>query len=128
MGRVAHPWQPGADVKRTGGSLAYFCSLPAPPVTTSDPRITSSAQYILNDTSLAALGLPSGERQMFFQGNNGSIRRATRTASDEQWVISPYFYLSASSKQHTPLAVTVYNMDDSRADGTFSADVTTVNI
>ena len=77
-------------------------------VTTSNPKTTSAAQYILNDTSLAALFLDSGDRQLFFQDNNGSIRRAIRTASDEPWVISPHFNLSASSKKHTPLAATVY--------------------
>ena len=78
---------------------------------TSNPKITSAAQYILNDTSLAALFLDSGDRQLFFQDNNGSIRRASRTASDEPWVISSHFNLSASSKKHTPLAATVYLED-----------------
>ena len=85
---------------------------PSNSVTTSNPKITSSAQYILNDTSLAALILPSGDRQLFFQDNNGSIRRAIRTASDEQWAISPYLNLSASSKKHTPLAATAYSDDE----------------
>ena len=95
---------------------------------TSNPKITSAAQYILNDTSLAALILPSGDRQLFFQDNNGSIRRAIRTASDEQWVISPYFNLSASSKKHTPLAATVYNDAEARELGADSYISTTVNI
>ena len=94
---------------RSGFFQAYFYS---PPVTTSSPNLTSAAQYILNDTSLAALILASGDRQLFFQDNNGSIRRAIRTASDEQWAISPYLNLSASSKKHTPLAATAYSDDE----------------
>ena len=120
---------------RLGSFLAYLDSppesgptTPSNSVTTSNPRFTSAAQYILNDTSLAAVHSPSGDRQLFFQDNNGSIRRAIRTASDEPWVISPYFNLSASSKKHTPLAAT-FNNDAEANDADANSNVlTTVNI
>lgn len=110
---------------RSGFFLAYFYS---PPVTTSSPNLPSAAQYILNDTSLAALILPSGDRQLFFQDNDRSIRRAIRTASDKQWTISPYLNLSANPKKYTPLAATVYNEAEAFWNGVVDASLITVNI
>ena len=99
-------------------------------MTTSNPKTTSAANYILSDTSLAALILPSGERQLFFQDIDGFIRRAIWTASDEPWVISPYFNLSVSSKKHTPLVAILYSDDEPEADHAEPLDpnLITVNI
>lgn len=104
-------------------SLAYSCSSPTPqnPRPATSPNITHAAQFILNDTSLAALSLPNGDRQLFFQDSTGLIRRAIRTTSSSQWSTSPYLntsttvntstaqYVNApiSPKNYTPLAVTV---------------------
>lgn len=100
---------------RTGLFLAYCYSLPAPhPI---GPNITSNAQYILNDTSLAALILPNEDRQLFFSGNNGSIRRAIFTSSTEKWTVDPYIDLSVGSKLHTPLAVNIYNQNEAERAG-----------
>ena len=92
-------------------SLANFRSQPAPsatapqnPANTSSPQSTNAIQYVLNDTSLAAIVLPGGDRHIFFQDNNGSIRRAIRSASENLWTISQSLNLSSTPKNHTPLA------------------------
>lgn len=56
---------------------------------------TAPAQHILDDTSLAAVALANGDRQFFFQDNDGVIRRAIRTASNSKWSTS--FYLNFST-------------------------------
>ena len=76
--------------------LAKICSPPAP----SPPQ-----QYILNDTSLAALHFENDDRQLFFQDVNGTIRRAIYTASTSHWTTSRELYVPSSAKNHTPLAV-----------------------
>ena len=70
----------------------------------SNPVITLAEQYILNDTSLAALILANGDRHLFFQDNTGLIRRAVRTASNNQWSTSPTLSVDSNAKNHTPLA------------------------
>ena len=96
--------------------FAYFYSPPVQsptaslnPVTTSSPKSTSAAQSILDDTSLAALVLPGGDRHFFFQDNNGFIRRAVRSASENQWTISSPLNLSSNPKSLTPLTASVYD-------------------
>ena len=83
--------------------VAHFYSPPAPP----SHNVAPAAQFILNDTSLAALSLSNGERHLFFQDNTGRIRRAIRTASKNQWSTSPYLNLSSKPKNHTPLVAAV---------------------
>lgn len=87
-------------------SLAHFYSPPAPQ--SHNISITPAAQFILNDTSLAALSLSNGERHLFFQDNTGRIRRAIRTESNNQWSTSPYLNLGSKPKNYTPLVATVY--------------------
>ena len=93
-------------------SLTHFASPPvaSPSVSNSPtPRIStnvSTAQTILNDTSLAAVILANGDRQLYFQDNTGLIRYAVRTASTNQWDTSPHLSFNSSAKNHTPLAVT----------------------
>ena len=86
----------------------YSSRPPQDPEITPHPNITRAAQYILNDTSLAALSLANGDRQLFFQDNTGLIRRAIRTASNGQWNTSPNLSVnSTNAKNNTPLAVNV---------------------
>ncbi|KAM0800348.1 hypothetical protein BDR22DRAFT_972912 [Usnea florida] len=88
-------------------------SPPAPPnpKITPHPNITHAPQYILNDTSLAAVVLSNGDRHLFFQDNTGLIRRAVRVYSDGQWntgrnLNASDFKLSAKPKKYTPLTAT----------------------
>ena len=103
-------------MNRSGFFLANFHSPPAPsptapqnPAPKSSPNSTIATQYILNDTSLAALVLSDGDRHLFFQDNNGLIRRVIRSASENQWAIDPSRNLSSSPKSNTPLAATAYS-------------------
>ena len=72
----------------------------------------SAAYLILNGTSLAALTLANGDRQLFFQDNIGLIRRLIRTASNSQWSTSADQNLSRNSnpRSYTPLTVTVHDI------------------
>lgn len=83
----------------------------------SSPNSTNATQYILNDTSLAALVLPDGDRHLFFQDNNGTIRRAIKSLTESQWTISPSLDLGSSPKNHTPIAATVYSWTELKDDG-----------
>ena len=62
---VASPSTPGSPTPRT-------------------PTNASTAQYILNDTSLGATILPNNDRHLYFQDSTGRIRYAIRTASTNQ--------------------------------------------
>ena len=66
---------------------------------------SQSPQYILNDTSLAAVLADDGDRHLFFQDNTGLIRRAVRVESNGQWTTSLNLNASANPypKRHTPL-------------------------
>ena len=76
--------------------------------TPRSPTNASTAQYILNDTSLAAAILPNNDRHLYFQDSTGRIRYVIRTASTNQWDLSPDSNITASPKNHTPLAVTAF--------------------
>ena len=75
------------------------------------PKNPSTAQYILNDTSLAAVTLPNNDRHLYFQDSTGRIRYVIRTASTNQWNTSPDSSITASAKNHTPLAATAFKPD-----------------
>ena len=90
-------------------SLTCYLSPPAPqdPKSPPSPIITQPAQHILNDTSLAAVSLANGDRQLFFQDNTGLIRRAYYTASNSEWSTESSLSINTTAKNYTPLAVTV---------------------
>ena len=87
-------------------------STPASP-TPRTPTNASTAQYILNDTSLGAAILPNNDRHLYFQDSTGRIRYVIRTASTNQWSLSPDLNITASAKNHTPLAVTAFEPNGS---------------
>ena len=96
----------GADPDRASFWLTLYRPLvPQTPQNTSNPNIIQAEQFILNDTSLAALVLPNGDRQLFFQGNTGLIRSAIHTTTDNQWSMGPNISASSNAKKYTPLAV-----------------------
>lgn len=94
---VASPSNPASPTART----------PSAPT----PNNASTAQYILNDTSLAAVVLPNNDRHLYFQDSTGRIRSVIYTASTNQWNTSPDSNISANAKKHTPLAVTAFVPD-----------------
>lgn len=96
----------GVDSDRASFWLTLYRPLvPQTPQNTSSPNITRAEQYILNDTSLAALIHTNGDRQLFFQDNTGLIRNAIRTSTDTQWIMGPDINVSSNVKKYTPLAV-----------------------
>lgn len=70
--------------------LTYSYSIPPP------------KQFILNDTSLAAVSEVSGNRYLFLQDPTGLIRGVVRT--DNQWSTSLNLGINSNAKNHTPLA------------------------
>lgn len=117
--RACIAWVFSDDQVRFSKILGFFLNYS----NTSSPNTTSIAQYILNDTSLAALVLPNGDRQLYFQDSSGSIRRAIRSASENQWTISPsldlnsYLDYLSNPRNYTPLSATVYNAIEVADDG-----------
>lgn len=67
---------------------------------------------ILNNTSIASCIVSNGDRHLFFQDNNNTIRHAVRPASSNQWITKitqlaiPIVDAKADeAKTHTPLTV-----------------------
>lgn len=97
---------PGAKIKQIYIPFSLILYSPSAP---QNHNITPAAQFILDDTSLAAISLANGDRQLYFQDNSGLIQRAIRTATNNQWSTSANQNLSSNSnpKNYTPLAVIV---------------------
>lgn len=104
---LVHVNQVQSSYKSNSLTHHYSPRAPHDPKSTPNPNITQPAQYILNDTSLAAVSLANGDRQLFFQDNTGRIRRAYRTASNGQWSTNSSLSIDTTAKNYTPLAVTV---------------------
>lgn len=67
---------------------------------------------ILNDSALAAVELPNGDRRVFFQENSGNIRQAVYQRSRNQWSASLTDIIVSDAKMHTPLAAIALNKVD----------------
>ena len=98
---MANPSTPDSPTARTPTNTRT-------PTNARTPTDASAAQYILNDTSLAAAILPNNDRHLYFQDSTGRIRYVIRTASTNQWNTGPDSNIGASAKNHTPLAVTAF--------------------
>ncbi|KAM0804277.1 hypothetical protein BDR22DRAFT_970096 [Usnea florida] len=77
------------------------------PPTPQKPLNSSVTQTILNDTSLAAAGLTNGDRHLFFQGAEGSLRRIVHTAATSQWILDKTPILVSGARDLTPMTVHV---------------------
>lgn len=73
---------------------------------------TKKPTGILNDSALAAVGLPNGDRRVFFQENSGNIRQAVYQGSRNQWSASLTDIIVSDAKMHTPLAAIALNKTD----------------
>ena len=72
------------------------------PSTTSTPTLKSG---ILNDTSLAAVTSPDGNRHVFFQDFKGSLRHTVFDQAANSWTNEPdNITTSSAPRLHTPLA------------------------
>ena len=92
----------GVGLKRSVSSS----DLPDPthsslPIATPSPK-----NAILNDTSLAAITTSDGNKHLFFQDLNGSIRHTSFDVSSKSWATSPQFVETEIAPRNlTPLAV-----------------------
>lgn len=81
----------------------------AKPVSLNSPTPNSSPvltdKRILDDTSLAALALPNGDRRLFFQDLSGAIRQAFYSAASKQWRADVKHVAASNARNHTPIAV-----------------------
>ncbi len=59
---------------------------------------------LLNDTSVAVVGLDKGDKPLFFLESSGSIREALYTSSTGQWVADTNNIVASDAKNSTPLA------------------------
>ena len=84
-------------------AFTYYTSPPTP----QKPLNSSVTQTILNDTSLAAAGLTNGDRHLFFQGAEGSLRRIVHTAATSQWILDKTPILVSGVRDLTPMTVHV---------------------
>ena len=82
---------------------AYLCS----PLTSHYNSSTPTTQYILDDTSLAAISSSDGNRYLFFQDPTGLIRTVVRT--NNQWSTNLNPATSLNAKNYTPLAAMAAN-------------------
>ena len=75
------------------------------PTTPQKPVNSSVMPSILNDTSLAAAILTNGDRHLFFQGAEGSLRRVVHTAATSQWILDKTPVVISDARHLTPMAV-----------------------
>ncbi|MCJ1261726.1 hypothetical protein MMC22_001592, partial [Lobaria immixta] len=59
---------------------------------------------ILNDSSLAALSLPNGDRRLFYQEPNGRIKQAAYSSSSKEWPSTSISVVASDARNNTPLA------------------------
>ncbi|MCJ1263278.1 hypothetical protein MMC22_003148 [Lobaria immixta] len=72
---------------------------------TSEPSNAPFTQHgILNDSSLAALSLPNGDRRLFYQDYTGQINQAAYSSSSRKWPLTLTSVVASDAKNYTPLA------------------------
>lgn len=72
-------------------------------------EILSQPHGIINDSALAAVELPNGDRRVFFQKNDGYIRQAIYLGSSKRWSAGATNIVVKNAKKHTPLAAVAIN-------------------
>ena len=77
------------------------------PTKPQKPFNNSVMPTILNDTSLAAAVLTNGDRHLFFQGADGSLRRITHTEATNQWILDKTPVVISDARDLTPMTVYV---------------------
>lgn len=102
------------------GRPTYYTSFSSLPVElTIIPSVGPSASSlpsrnsILDDTSIAALALPNGDRRLFFQDVSGVIRQAFGSSSSEEWRADISYVVALNAKNHTPIAAALVPLEGS---------------
>ena len=98
------------QVRSSDGSVCFFTYFCSPPVAQNHSTIPTS-QFILNDTSLAAVSDASGNRHLFFQDTTGLLRGMKYNSHSDQWSASLNMGTNSSAKNYTPLAATQYGLE-----------------
>ena len=70
--------------------------------TPSEIQVGNSKYSVLSDTGLASVVGSNGDRRIFFQDNNGTIRQAV--FHDGKWAASISYTITNDAKANTPLA------------------------
>ena len=75
------------------------------------PAVPSSKHAVLSDTSIAAVTLPNGDRQVFFQERSGIIRQAVYSTGAKVWAAgnTTSFQVADDARNNTPLAAILYS-------------------
>lgn len=71
----------------------------------------SVTQQILNDTSLAAVYMNSGDRHVFFQDPEGHIQQVVYVGSEDQWIVKTNPTGISDARYLTPLAADAQEQD-----------------
>lgn len=58
----------------------------------------------MNDSSVTAVVLASGDRRLFFQDPSGTIRQASYSSADDRWMVDAICVVVSGAKNYTPLA------------------------
>lgn len=101
-----------ADCTLSLSATSIFSNLQA----SQTPQTPPPKHRVLEDTPIAALTLPNGDRRLFFQEFTGTIRQAMYAKNNDNWAAdpTPAFQLANDARNSTPLAaipgpILVYN-------------------
>ena len=84
------------------------------PTTTAVPPPIQPTNGALNDTSLSAIQLANGDRHLFFQDINSTLRHAVFSKAFNKWLDSVDFIIpERPPRSHTPLTTLDMNADPS---------------
>ena len=90
-----------------GAGLSLHNPLHAPGPTNFTIRSNSSEDLrhaIMNDTSLATIFTPDGNRHVIFQDRSGLLREAINVASESRWLAQTSFVIATDARNYTPLS------------------------
>ena len=65
------------------------------------PKLTHS---IVDNSALSVVTTPDGNRHLFFQEVDGTIRQAFYNGSTQSWLVSRALVISSNARNNTPIA------------------------
>ena len=66
--------------------------------------VFDTAHAVVDDSSLAALTTPDGNRHVFFQDNRGMIRQAIYVQSTKSWTARINYVVAMDARNLTPIS------------------------
>lgn len=107
----------GLGVGLQHGALSAAAAPTLAPIPTPSPSLKNG---ILDDTSLAAVTTMDGNRHVFFQDINGSLRHTVFERSSEVWLNDAEYIITSSQPRNlTPLAAVVLYLGANEFTGLF---------